>query len=197
MATKNEKADLKEAMKAELMAELREELKAEMAAEMAKNKKSTDASSVDLDREVPIRSVCYGTLEVAMLDGTSYPFSKEGDRQYPTIRQLRALKAAKPDYFTAPLFIIEDEEAVRVCGLTDFYKKISFIDNLPKFFNERTEEQVLQALRNVPHFLLLEIFNKLQDLWDKNIFQDVKVASLLKREYDVDLFDSRCKKKED
>ena len=173
----------REALKAELKKELEEEaneIKKESEKQIKVRKK------VDLDRLVTVRSVCTGTLTVKT-KFDSYSFYEYGAEQDITIGELKALKSSNPKYFTEPMIIIEDEETVELCGLKDFYNKISFINNLPNFFKTATEEDVTKKLNEIPQFLRMEIVTRLKLMWESGEFRDSDVMMYFKKHMRIDI----------
>ena len=177
------KEEEKEALRAEIKAELEQEAK---EIEEKSKKQVRVRKDVDLNRYVEVRSICTGTLTVkTKLD--TYSFYELGAVQEITIGELKALKNSSPAYFTKPLFIIEDEEATEICGMTDFYKKILFIDNLPKFFAKSTEEQVTKKLNEIPQFLRMEIIVRLKERWTSGEDRDSDVCMYFRRQMGIDI----------
>jgi len=165
------------------MKEARAELDSEIA---VKEQEIKVKKKVNLDKLVDVRSIVSGTLSVkTKLE--EYNFSQYGDIQEISIGELKSLKSSSPRYFTLPMFIIEDEEAVEVCGLKEFYEKISFINNLPKFFNSNSEDEVIKKIKEIPQYLRLEVVNRVTELWKSKEFRDVDVAKLFKKLFEVDL----------
>ena len=94
------------------------------------------------------------------------------------------------------MIIVDDEETIEVCGLTDFYRKISFIDNLPRFFAKATEDEVTKKLNEIPQFLRMEIITRLKLMWETGEYRDSDVLMYFKKHMRVDISEAVTNNKE-
>ena len=95
--------------------------------------------------------------------------------------------------FKKPFVIIEDEEAVKMLGLTKFYESISYIDDLKTFFDNNEKGYILKKLKETPEFLRLELFGRIKNMWnDKDEakrWRDLDVAYLLRDNFGFNLLE--------
>lgn len=181
------KAELMKSMKAEMKEQLKKEVQAELEKEIKENQKQIKVrEKVDLNRLVSVRSVVTGSLTVkTKLE--EYGYSGYGDIQEISIGELKSLKSSNPRYFTVPMFIIDDEEASKICGMTELYKKISYVDDLVSFFNSNTEETIIKVLSESPKYIRTEVGNKVRDMWNSKEYRDADVALLVERVLGIDV----------
>jgi|GEM_PF-2889983 len=181
------KLELMESMKKEMREQLKKEVEAEIKNEIKENEKEIKVrKNVDLNRLVEVRSVVTGSLTVkTKLE--EYGFSGYGDVQEVSIGELKSLKSSNPRYFTLPMFIIEDEEASKICGMKEFYQEISYIDDLVSFFETNTEETVIKRLNESPKYIRTEVGNRVRDMWNSKEYRDADVALLIERVLGIDV----------
>lgn len=188
--------ELKKMLMAEMKADLEKQVRQEMAKEQeelkeeikSKEKTLRTYNEVNLNRLVPVRSITNGELGL-QTKYELYVFSNYGDVHEISIGELKALKASKPIYFTAPWIIIDDEETAEICKVSKLYNDIAFIDDLTSFFTNNTEEVIIKKLKETPYYLRLEIFNTLKQMWESKEFRDYDVVELIKDHFKVNIID--------
>ena len=139
------------------------------------------------DPYITIKSAVKGILVVETRND-KFIFTGEGQTEQVRFTELRSLKNSKPQFFTLPLFYVEDEEVVEVLGLNGIYENLSYLKDLPTFFNTNTEEDAYETLSKLPNFTRLQVFGKLKDLYESKKFVDVDVRNLIRSKFGYDIF---------
>ena len=155
-------------------------------------RKITNKKEIDLEREVEVRTICQGSTSLVG-QYINYEFAEYGDSYPIPLRDLRYINNNYPMIFKKPFVIIEDEEAVKMLGLTKFYESISYIDDLKTFFDNNEKGYILKKLKETPEFLRLELFGRIKNMWnDKDEakrWRDLDVAYLLRDNFGFNLLE--------
>lgn len=132
---------------------------------------------VNMSKEVEVKSVCVGTLTVRT-KVQDYNFSGYGDIQEITIGELKALRSSSPAYFTTPMFVIEDEEASRICNITDMYEKVIQLDDIESFVKQPVDI-IISNLKEVPVFIRQTVASKAMELYEAKKLTDLVVIEAI------------------
>ena len=137
---------------------------------------------------VGIKSVVDGTL-VVKTRNDKFVFTESGQTEEVKFGELKSLRNSSSAYFTEPLIVVNNEEAIKRLGLQRQYEEMAFLNDLPKFFNSNHEDVIIEKLNKLPHFTLMQVLKKLKDLYAKKEFTDVEVRELIKEKYSYDIFE--------
>lgn len=188
-------------MKADLMKEIEEKTKALDKREKELEKKEQEATKkvekitpvqkIDETREVMVKAIAHGTTDLVGRE-YNYPFSGYGDELPISIKELKFIKSTAPRVFTKPLVVVDDEEACKILGTNPLYEKLDCVKDIKKFCKKHTEQEIKEALFELPQFIRLELFNTLVELWNKEgseQYRDYDLARVLRKHFKFDLLE--------